>query len=214
MNETTKHNSLRLALEKSGCHELPKQYKAAIDTRGYWINALCLVQKRNLDEIYILAERGADGYIRYTYDTGGAMGRMSPISKLISIHPYLFLDENRMDEYLGKSDEWKRAFISQKLDTDTEGMSSEELKTALIDAIIARQRESTEEDVLSNRREEGAPSFEAYTIPESTETASIGDIVDEEEIKACVIRTEYNDFEKIEEVVSQPVRRGRPKKQR
>lgn len=214
MNETTKNNSLRLALEKSGCHELPKQFKDSLNTQGYWISALCLVQKRNLDEIYVLAERGADGYIHYTFDTGGAMGRMSPISKLISVHPYLYLDESRLDEYMSKDDSWKRSFVSQKLGVDTSEMTADELKTALIDAMIARQRESSAEDVLANRRVEGDDSFVAAKLPESVEKAKIGDIVDEDEVKNNTIKTEYDDFEKIEEVASKPVRKGRPKKQR
>ena len=205
MNETTKLKSLALALEKAGCHELPKQYKESLNTKGYWISALCLVQKRNLDEIYVLAERGGDGYIHYTCDTGGLMGRMSPISKLISIHPYMYLDETRMSEYENKDLHWKQWFIQSQLGLTNEGvilLEGEKLKIALVDAMIKRQKESLIEDVLTNRNMEGDDSFEEGHIAESAEVAQSGELVNTDELADNLVKTEQGDFEKISEIAA------------
>lgn len=84
--ENIKDKSLRQALECSGCLELPKSNN---DGDGFWIRAIVLVRKRNCTSNYALAERRGDGCIIYTRD----FGDMSPITGLLSVHPYLFLDE-------------------------------------------------------------------------------------------------------------------------
>lgn len=83
-----KEQSLKLALEATACRELPKAYK---DGSGFWIKAIVLVRKRNHTQSYALAERRADGVIRYVKD----FGLMSQIEGLVSVHPYVYFDEER-----------------------------------------------------------------------------------------------------------------------
>ena len=83
-----KEQSLKLALEATACRELPKVYK---DGSGFWIKAIVLVRKRNHTQSYALAERRADGVIRYVKD----FGLMSQIEGLVSVHPYVYFDEER-----------------------------------------------------------------------------------------------------------------------
>ncbi|MGN0508433.1 MAG: hypothetical protein ACI4GX_04300 [Ruminococcus sp.] len=68
--------------------ELPKQYRDDCDE--YWLEAIVLVRKQNLSNSYAVAKRGADGKIVYKAD----FGDVSPISGLISIHPYMYLNKS------------------------------------------------------------------------------------------------------------------------
>ena len=98
-----KEQSLKLALEATACRELPKAYK---DGSGFWIKAIVLVRKRNQTQSYALAERRADGVIRYVKD----FGLMSQIEGLVSVHPYVYFDEERfMHPY--KSAEARRRLL-------------------------------------------------------------------------------------------------------
>lgn len=85
--------SLSGALSAVGLKELPKAYRTG--DKGFWINAVTLVRKRDMSESYALAKKGADGTVRYTKD----FGHVSPIMALLAIHPYKFIDENRYMNY-------------------------------------------------------------------------------------------------------------------
>ena len=91
-----KEQSLRLALSAAACRELPKAYR---DGSGFWIKAIVLVRKRNMTQSYALAERGADGVIRYVKD----FGLMSQIEGLVSAMEYT-------DSKPGAGSFWSRVF--------------------------------------------------------------------------------------------------------
>lgn len=55
----------------------------------FWLKAIALVKRMNGIESYVLAEHRADGYISYVHD----FGPLSPIVSLISVHPYMYLEE-------------------------------------------------------------------------------------------------------------------------
>ena len=80
--------SLSKALSALSLPELPKQYRD--DCGEYWLEAIVLVRKQNLSNSYAVAKRGADGKIVYKAD----FGDVSPISGLISIHPYMYLNKS------------------------------------------------------------------------------------------------------------------------
>ena len=80
--------SLSKALSALSLPELPKQYRD--DCSEYWLEAIVLVRKQNLSNSYAVAKRGADGKIIYKAD----FGDISPISGLISIHPYMYLNKS------------------------------------------------------------------------------------------------------------------------
>ncbi len=88
-----KEKSLKDALNVARLLELPKQYSG--DNEVFWLKAVALVRKRDATQSYCLIEHKADGRILYKKD----FGTMSPITGLISIHPYLYLDTQRFSPY-------------------------------------------------------------------------------------------------------------------
>lgn len=100
-----KEKSLKLALEAAACRELPKAYR---DGMGFWIKAIVLVRKRNMTQSYALAERRADGVIRYVKD----YGLMSQIEGLVSVHPYVYFDEARFMQPFKSEAAQRRVLLS------------------------------------------------------------------------------------------------------
>ena len=121
-----KEESLSKALSAKRIPDLPKQYRE--DSGEYWLEAIVLVRKLNMSQSYAVAKRDADGKISYTAD----FGDISPISGLISIHPYMYLNKERympfetmvqkrhaLKEYLGGDDEVIEA-VDDMADEDVE----------------------------------------------------------------------------------------------
>lgn len=121
-----KEESLSKALSAKRIPDLPKQYRE--DSGEYWLEAIVLVRKLNMSQSYAVAKRDADGKISYTAD----FGDISPISGLISIHPYMYLNKERympfetmeqkrhaLKEYLGGDDEVVEA-VNEMADGDVE----------------------------------------------------------------------------------------------
>ena len=121
-----KEESLSKALSAKRIPDLPKQYRE--DSGEYWLEAIVLVRKLNMSQSYAVAKRDADGKISYTAD----FGDISPISGLISIHPYMYLNKERympfetmeqkrhaLKEYLGGDDEVIEA-VNDMVDEDVE----------------------------------------------------------------------------------------------
>ena len=121
-----KEESLSKALSAKRIPDLPKQYRE--DSGEYWLEAIVLVRKLNMSQSYAVAKRDADGKISYTAD----FGDISPISGLISIHPYMYLNKERympfetmeqkrhaLKEYLGGDDEVIEA-VNEMADEDIE----------------------------------------------------------------------------------------------
>ena len=121
-----KEESLSKALSAKRIPDLPKQYRE--DSGEYWLEAIVLVRKLNMSQSYSVAKRDADGKISYTAD----FGDISPISGLISIHPYMYLNKERympfetmeqkrhaLKEYLGGDDEVIEA-VNDMTDEDVE----------------------------------------------------------------------------------------------
>ena len=121
-----KEESLSRALSAKRIPDLPKQYRE--DSGEYWLEAIVLVRKLNMSQSYAVAKRDADGKISYTAD----FGDISPISGLISIHPYMYLNKERympfetmeqkrhaLKEYLGGDDEVIEA-VNDMADGDVE----------------------------------------------------------------------------------------------
>ena len=121
-----KEESLSKALSAKRIPDLPKQYRE--DSGEYWLEAIVLVRKLNMSQSYAVAKRDADGKISYTAD----FGDISPISGLISIHPYMYLNKERympfetmmqkrhaLKEYLGGDEEVIEA-VDDMTDEDVE----------------------------------------------------------------------------------------------
>lgn len=83
-------DTLSEALSFARVRELPKRFNP--DLGLTWILAIALIKKKNLMNAYAIVEHRADGLIQYKK----TFGRLSPIDGLISIHPYMYVDEEAL----------------------------------------------------------------------------------------------------------------------
>lgn len=169
MNNVLKEQSLSKALSAKGLTELPKQYRD--DCGEFWLEAVVLVRKQNLTQSYCLAKRDADGKISYIAD----YGIMSPISGLISIHPYMYLDKetympyenieqmrHALIQYIGGDEEAKEAvdelpdsevqyqILQIAIDSQYAGMSIKDTHQTILDAVGV----NTKQTITSEREEQ------------------------------------------------------------
>lgn len=82
--------TLSEALSFARVKELPKKFNPELGLT--WILAIALIKKKNLMTAYAIVEQRADGLIQYKK----TFGRLSPIDGLISIHPYIYVDEEAL----------------------------------------------------------------------------------------------------------------------
>lgn len=82
--------TLSEALSFAKCKDLPKKFNPELGPT--WILAIALIKKKNLMNAYAIVEQRADGLIQYKK----TFGRLSPIDGLISIHPYMYVDEEAL----------------------------------------------------------------------------------------------------------------------
>lgn len=94
--------TLSEALSFARVRELPKKFNPGLGLT--WILAIALIKKKNLMHAYAIVEQRADGLILYKK----TFGRISPIDGLVSIHPYMYVDE----EALGMSMKANRRTIA------------------------------------------------------------------------------------------------------
>ena len=83
-------DTLSEALSFARLRELPKKLNPELGLT--WILAIALIKKKNLMNAYAIVEQRADGLIEYKK----TFGRLSPIDGLISIHPYMYVDEEAL----------------------------------------------------------------------------------------------------------------------
>lgn len=83
-------NTLSEALSFARVKELPKKYKPELGLT--WILAIALIKKKNMMTAYAIVEQRADGLIQYKK----TFGRLSQIDGLLSIHPYMYVDEEAL----------------------------------------------------------------------------------------------------------------------
>lgn len=118
--------TLSEALSFAKLKDLPKKFNPELGLT--WILAIALIKKKNLMNAYAIVEQRADGLIQYKK----TFGRLSPIDGLISIHPYMYVDEEALgmamkanrrtiamhyagyaDEIIGSDDEKFKAYQLQ-----------------------------------------------------------------------------------------------------
>ena len=132
-----KEESLSKALSAKRIPDLPKQYRE--DSGEYWLEAIVLVRKLNMSQSYAVAKRDADGKISFTAD----FGDISPISGLISIHPYMYLNKERYMPF--ETMEQKRHALKEYLGGDEEvieavdDMADEDVEHSLLEIAINSQ---------------------------------------------------------------------------
>lgn len=151
-----KEESLYRALEAAGLQArgLPPRYK-----EGFWIKAVVLVRKRNMEECYCIYQQNADRYMRLLQD----FGNPSPILGVKSIHPYMYLDEKRFMP--GGSLDEKRRFLLRSLSDahvdEADALMVREMSEKDVDAMllrmgIERQLMQYDEDRRVNLLNEGS----------------------------------------------------------
>lgn len=156
--------TLSEALSFARLKDLPKKFNPGLGLT--WILAVALIKKKNLMKAYAIVEQRADGLIQYRK----TFGRLSPIDGLISIHPYMYVDE----EALGMAMKANRRTIAmlyagyadEIIDSDDERFKVYQLQYAM--------------DMQKLNMNQEKPRFGKSVVEEAEETANP---VVEEELK-------------------------------
>ena len=230
MNYALKEQSLSKALSSKGLAELPKQYRDGSDE--YWLEAIVLVRKQNLTQSYCLAKRDADGKISYIDD----FGMMSPISGLISIHPYLYLDRSTympyenieqmrhaLAQYIGGDEEAKEAvnelpdtevqyqILQIAIDSQYAGSSINETHQAILDAVgVTPNQTITFENEGQN--EETGNTDDAGGVSESDVRGDTDESTDNRETDADNGSTDFQSEDAVPAENAQVVEPATPEK--
>ena len=215
-----KEESLSKALSAKRIPDLPKQYRE--DSGEYWLEAIVLVRKLNMSQSYAVAKRDADGKISYTAD----FGDISPISGLISIHPYMYLNKERympfetmeqkrhaLKEYLGGDDEVIEA-VNEMADEDIEhslleiainsqyaGESIAKTHDAILEAVGVEPKSTIkfEKDEEPTSDEEGTTEPDNTTDAEGAEGGNADETTDATELPTDSEATEAVEPKEAEE---------------
>lgn len=215
-----KEESLSKALSAKRIPDLPKQYRE--DSGEYWLEAIVLVRKLNMSQSYAVAKRDADGKISYTAD----FGDISPISGLISIHPYMYLNKERympfetmvqkrhaLKEYLGGDEEVIEA-VDDMTDEDVEhslleiainsqyaGESIAKTHDAILEAVgvVPKSTIQFEKDEEPTSDEEGTTETDNTANAENAEGGNADDTTDATELPTDSEATEAVEPKEAEE---------------
>lgn len=175
-------NTLSEALTFARVRELPKKYNPELGLT--WILAVALIKKKNLMTAYAIVEQRADGLIQYKK----TFGRLSPIDGLLSIHPYMYVDE----EALAMARKANRRTIAMHyadaaeeiIDSDDEKFSIWQLQYAM--------------DMQKLNMNQGNPRFGKDAVTEAEE--SVNPVVEEELKDNEVVATVEDEGECVIEV--------------
>lgn len=159
-----KEQSLKDVLNFLKLQELPKQHR---ETDGvHWMEAVTLVRKQDTSLSYAIAKRDALGRISYTHD----FGSMSPISGLVSIHPYLFAETYTSNDGITEAEKKERLVEELGEDTREKVMEMEvkDVEEALniIEIDKMQQRENERKGIVGSMDAE--PEADSWGIPSST----------------------------------------------
>ena len=215
-----KEESLSKALSAKRIPDLPKQYRE--DSGEYWLEAIVLVRKLNMSQSYAVAKRDADGKISYTAD----FGDISPISGLISIHPYMYLNKERympfetmeqkrhaLKEYLGGDDEVVDA-VNEMTDEDVEhslleiainsqyaGESIAKTHDAILEAVgvVPKSTIQFEKDEEPTSDEEGTTETNNTTDAENADDGNVDETTNATELPTDSEATEAVEPKEAEE---------------
>lgn len=215
-----KEESLSKALSAKRIPDLPKQYRE--DSGEYWLEAIVLVRKLNMSQSYAVAKRDADGKISYTAD----FGDISPISGLISIHPYMYLNKERympfetmvqkrhaLKEYLGGDEEVIEA-VDDMTDEDVEhslleiainsqyaGESIAKTHDAILEAVgvVPKSTIQFEKDEEPKSDEEGTTETDNTANAENAEGGNANETTDSTELPTDSEATEAVEPKEAEE---------------
>ena len=176
-------DTLSEALSFARLRELPKKLNPELGLT--WILAIALIKKKNLMNAYAIVEQRADGLIEYKK----TFGRLSPIDGLISIHPYMYVDE----EALGMATKANRRTIAMHypgyadeiIDSDDEKFKVYQLQYAIDMQKLNMNQEKPRfgKSVVDEAEEKANPVVEE----ELKENEAVATVEDEGE---CIIEVE------------------------
>lgn len=174
--------TLSEALSFAKLKDLPKKFNPELGLT--WILAIALIKKKNLMNAYAIVEQRADGLIQYKK----TFGRLSPIDGLISIHPYMYVDE----EALGMAMKANRRTIAMHyagyadeiIDSDDEKFKAYQLQYAM--------------DMQKLNMNQEKPRFGKSVVEEAEET--VNPVIEEELKENETIATVQDEGECIIEV--------------
>ena len=176
-------DTLSEALSFERLRELPKKLNPELGLT--WILAIALIKKKNLMNAYAIVEQRADGLIEYKK----TFGRLSPIDGLISIHPYMYVDE----EALGMATKANRRTIAMHypgyadeiIDSDDEKFKVYQLQYAMDMQKLNMNQEKPRfgKSVVDEAEEKANPVVEE----ELKENEAVATVEDEGE---CIIEVE------------------------
>lgn len=176
-------DTLSEALSFARLRELPKKLNPELGLT--WILAIALIKKKNLMNAYAIVEQRADGLIEYKK----TFGRLSPIDGLISIHPYMYVDE----EALGMATKANRRTIAMHypgyadeiIDSDDEKFKVYQLQYAMDMQKLNMNQEKPRfgKSVVDEAEEKANPVVEE----ELKENEAVATVEDEGE---CIIEVE------------------------
>ncbi len=175
--------TLSEALSFARVKELPKKFNPELGLT--WILAIALIKKKNLMTAYAIVEQRADGLIQYRK----TFGRLSPLDGLISIHPYMYVDE----EAFGMARKANRRTIAMHypsisdeiIDSDDEKFGVYQLQYAMDMQKLNMNQENPRfgKSVVEEAEEKANPVVEE----ELKENETVATVEDEGE---CVIEVE------------------------
>lgn len=176
-------DTLSEALSFARVRELPKKLNPELGLT--WILAIALIKKKNLMNAYAIVEQRADGLIEYKK----TFGRLSPIDGLISIHPYMYVD----DEALSMATKANRRTIAMHypgyadeiIDSDDEKFKVYQLQYAMDMQKLNMNQEKPRfgKSVVDEAEEKANPVVEE----ELKENEAVATVEDEGE---CIIEVE------------------------
>lgn len=176
-------DTLSEALSFARVRELPKRFNH--DLGLTWILAIALIRKKNLMNAYAIVEQRADGLIQYKK----TFGKLSPIDGLVSIHPYMYVDE----EALGMAMKANRrtvamhypAYADDIIDSDDEKFRVYQLQYAMDMQKLNMNQEKPRfgRSVVDEAEEKANPVVEE----ELKENETVATVEDEGE---CIIEVE------------------------
>lgn len=178
--------TLSEALSFAKLKALPKKFNPELGLT--WILAIALIKKKNLMNAYAIVEQRADGLIQYKK----TFGRLSPIDGLISIHPYMYVDE----EALGMAMKANRRTIAmlytgyadEIIDSDDEKFKVYQLQYAMdMQKLNMNQEKPRFGRSVVEEAEEAEETVNPVIQEELKENETIATIQDEGE---CVIEVE------------------------
>lgn len=175
--------TLSEALSFARVRELPKKFNPKLGLT--WILAIALIRKSNLMNAYAIVEQRADGYIRYIK----MFGRLSTIDSLISIHPYMYVDEDALKMAM-KSNRFTVSVHYPALADDIIDSDDEKFKVYQMQYAMDMQKKNMNQEKPRFGKSVVEETEEAMNPPEEEKLGENETVATVEDEGECIIEVE------------------------